>query len=65
MNIAIIGTGNVGKALGSSFVKGGHRVIYGAHAAGEAGGTAALSPAEAAHQADIVVIAVPYVSAAR
>ncbi len=71
MNIAIIGTGNVGKALGSSFVKAGHHVIYGAHAgttgsaAGEAGDTAALSPAEAAHQADMVVIAVPYVSAAR
>ena len=72
MNIAIIGTGNVGKALGSSLTKVGHHVIYGARnaattesAAVETGGSASLSLADAARQADIVVIAVPYVSAAR
>src|ERR1035437_1693871 len=72
VNIAIIGTGNVGKALGSSLTKVGHHVIYGARnaattesAAVETGGSASLSLADAARQADIVVIAVPYVSAAR
>jgi predicted dinucleotide-binding enzyme len=72
VNIAIIGTGNVGKALGSSFSRVGHHVIYGTHtarptdtAALTTGGSAALSLAEAARAADIVVIAVPYVSAGR
>jgi NADPH-dependent F420 reductase len=72
VNIAIIGAGNVGKALGSSFGKAGHHVLYAARsadssegAARTSGGSAALSPAEAARAADLVVVAVPYVAAAR
>ena len=72
MNIAIIGTGNVGKALGSSLTKVGHHVTYAARSADDTksaaqatGGTAAASLSEAAAGAEVVVIAVPYVSAAR
>ncbi len=72
MKIAIIGAGNVGKALGSSFHRAGHDVTYAARdqkdsaaAAVSTGGSAATSIAQAARGAEIVVIAVPYVSAAR
>ena len=72
MKIAIIGTGNVGKAIGSSFVRAGHSVVYAAnsvdsarHAAGAVGGTSAAGVRQAAESAEVVVIAVPYVSAAR
>jgi len=71
VNIAIIGAGNVGKALGSSFARVGNHVIYATRNAGDrdaaaraTGSSAATSPAEAARAADIVVLAVPYVSAA-
>jgi hypothetical protein len=72
MKIAIIGAGNVGKALGSSFRRAGHEVTYAtrdrddsAAAASSTGGSAANGLAQAARAADMVVIAVPYVSAAR
>jgi NADPH-dependent F420 reductase len=65
--IAIIGTGNVGGALGKAFAGAGNEVIFAARdaakvaaAAQAAGATAAASPAEAAATADVVVIAVPY-----
>ena len=67
MNIAIIGTGNVGQALGTSFVRAGHSVTFAAQDPGRTsqvaeivGATAERTPAAAAAAADIVVIAVPW-----
>ncbi len=72
MKIAIIGAGNVGKALGSTFAAAGHAVTYAARdadgaqeAAKASGGTVAASPADAVRAADLVVLAVPYASAAQ
>ncbi len=69
MRIAIIGTGNVGQALGQSFVRAGHEVTYAAQnpdktreVADTVGARAAGSVAEAARNADVVVLAVPYVA---
>ncbi len=66
--IAVIGTGNVGMALGTEFGGLGHTVIYGSRSPDSektqalvektSNGSAAL-PAEAAAQADVVVLAVP------
>jgi len=71
VDIAIIGSGNVGQALATSFHRAGHRVTLSAshpeHAttAGAAIGVrSARSNREAVQQADIVVIAVPFGSAA-
>ena len=71
MKIAIIGTGNVGKALGTSFRRAGHDVTYAAQdarktrqVATEVGAHAAGSPSAAAASADVVVLAVPYGAAA-
>jgi NADPH-dependent F420 reductase len=71
MKIAIIGTGNVGKALGTSFTRAGHDVTYAAQdatktqrVATELGGRAAASASVAAAGADVVVLAVPYTAAA-
>jgi predicted dinucleotide-binding enzyme len=71
--IAVIGTGHVGGALGPQFAKLGHRVIYGSRepqrqdvqalVARTAGDAAAMLPAEAAGEADIVVVAVPWSAA--
>jgi hypothetical protein len=65
--IAIIGTGNVGGALGAAATKAGYAVVYAAQDAARTqavaaanGGTAAPSVREAAAGADIVVLAVPY-----
>lgn len=70
MNIAIIGTGNVGSALGTSLTRRGHRVVFAGRDAGKAakvaagiGASAAPSPAEAAAAADVVVLAVPFTAA--
>src|SRR5688500_5003575 len=67
MNIAIIESGNVGKALASSSVRAGHTVtISGSDAASaqagatESGARAAASNLEAVQGADVVVIAVWY-----
>jgi lactate dehydrogenase-like 2-hydroxyacid dehydrogenase len=46
--IALIGTGNVGSALGRRFAEHGHRIV---------------APAEAASRSDIVVLAVPWSAA--
>ena len=66
MEIAIIGAGNVGKALASSSVRAGHGVVLSAtdpehaQAAAEAtGARAAASNAEAVRGADVVILAVP------
>ena len=53
MNVAIIGTGNVGSALGQ-------RGREGNRHARRAGARAVATPREAAAAADAVVIAVPY-----
>jgi NADPH-dependent F420 reductase len=67
MDIAIIGAGNVGKALAKSSVKAGHSVTisartaeHAAEAAKETGAKAALSNKEAIKDAEIVIVAVPY-----
>lgn len=67
--IAVIGTGDVGGALGPEFAAQGHTIIYGSRDPGrnkvselvERTGelASATTPAEAAAQADIVVLAVP------
>lgn len=70
MNIAIIGGGNVGGALGGSWARAGHRVFYGlreplgekARALVVAGGSgvSAHGVADAARAGDVVVLATPW-----
>lgn len=69
MNIAIIGAGNVGKALAASTLRAGHSVTVSsssgdsaATVARETGATAAASNSEAVEGADLVIIAVPYMA---
>jgi hypothetical protein len=66
MDIAIIGTGNVGKALGGSLVRAGHNVTFAAlnaqhatEAAASLGAQAARSNSEAVEAADLVILAAP------
>jgi predicted dinucleotide-binding enzyme len=71
--IAVIGTGNVGSALGSRFAGIGHHVIYGSRqpqredvqalVAQSDGHATAMLPAEAAAAADIVVMATKWADA--
>ena len=66
--VAVIGTGNVGMALGTEFGGLGHTIIYGSRTP-DAAKTAALVdktrnasaalPADAAAAADVIVLAVP------
>ena len=70
MDIAIIGTGNVGSGLATGFVKAGHRVYLAAREserveelATAIGAEATANPAAAAALADVVVLAVPFSSA--
>ena len=72
MKIAIIGTGNVGAALGGSFVRAGHQVTFAARdaartrdVAATVGARTAGTPSEAAAAADVIVLAVPYLEAAQ
>ena len=67
MNIAIIGAGNVGKALTGSAIRVGHSVTVSSkngesarQLAEETGARAAASDREAAEAADVVILAVPY-----
>ena len=67
MKIAIIGAGNVGKALAKSAVKAGHWVTvsaktaeHAAEAAKATGAKAAHSNVEAVKDAEVVIVAVPY-----
>ncbi|HYM84170.1 MAG TPA: NAD(P)-binding domain-containing protein, partial [Candidatus Dormibacteraeota bacterium] len=67
MDIAIIGTGNVGKALGTSLVRAGHDVIFAGRdeakaerVASEIGATAEATPREAADKSEVVLLAVPF-----
>ena len=66
--VAVIGTGNVGMALGTEFAGLGHTVVYGSRApdsektqalVDKTGNASAALPGEAAGQADVIVLAVP------
>jgi hypothetical protein len=64
MKIAIIGAGNVGKALGKQFVKAGHEVFYGVrspekYSENDVGGKVGTN-AEASKEAEIIVLATPF-----
>jgi NADPH-dependent F420 reductase len=70
MKVAIIGAGNVGKALGTSITRAGHDVTFAAKhpehaqaAAREIGATSAATNADAVSGADVVILAVPFVGA--
>jgi NADPH-dependent F420 reductase len=70
MNIAIIGAGNVGRALATAFTRAGHAVtITARHAdkaqavASDTGARTADSNAAAATASDVVVLAIPFGSA--
>ena len=70
MKVAIIGAGNVGKALGTSIARAGHEVTISARsvesargAAAQVGARAATSNLDAVDGAEIVILAVPYVGA--
>jgi predicted dinucleotide-binding enzyme len=72
MRIAIIGAGNVGRALAASLTRAGHDVTitaahpeHAAQAATETGATAGSSNADAARGAQVVVLAVPATSIGR
>jgi hypothetical protein len=67
MNIAILGAGNVGAALGRGWTRRGHRVIYGVRDPGSAraraaaeGGSEVTTPRAAAEAAEVVVLATPW-----
>lgn len=67
MNIAIIGAGNVGRALTGSAVKAGHSVTVSSRGGDSAlalaratGARAAASDREAVEAADVIVLAIPY-----
>jgi NADPH-dependent F420 reductase len=71
--VAMIGTGNVGAALGRRFAENGHKIVYGSRdpsaadvralVATTGNGAAATTQAGAAAQADIVILAVPWSAA--
>ena len=70
MKVAIIGAGNVGKALATSITRAGHEVTITAQhhenartAADQVGATPADDNATAIIDADVVVLAVPYTAA--
>lgn len=69
--ITIVGSGNVGRALAASFVRGGHEVTitsrsadHAAEAAAAVGARSHASVVDAVAAADVVVITVPFVGAA-
>ena len=67
MNIAIIGAGNVGRALATAFTRSGHSVVITSRDPAEAGAVAkdtgaraTTSNFEAAKASDVVVLAIPF-----
>jgi len=68
MKIGIIGSGNVGSALGTTWVKAGHEVMFSSRhieydqslAADLGAGARAGTPREAAAFGDVLLVAVPY-----
>jgi len=70
MDIAIIGAGNVGRALATSFARAGHTVTIASRdpedagsVAASTGGRVAASNAQAVAGTDVVVLATPFASA--
>jgi len=69
--IAIIGTGNVGAAIGARLAQSGNAVVFGTRRPGEVGdllgkagpNAAAKLPAEAAAEAEVILLAVPAAAA--
>jgi hypothetical protein len=71
--VAMIGTGNVGAALGRRFAENGHKIVYGSRDPSAAdvrelvavtgNGAVATTQADAAAQADIVILAIPWSAA--
>jgi len=71
VNIAIIGTGNVGAALGGSLSRAGHGVTFYSRdekktedVANLSSASVADSPIHAVENADVIILAVPYAAAA-
>lgn len=65
MQIAIIGAGNVGKALATGWIAAGHQVIFGVRApqpqpADGPGGAVQASVGDAVRSAEVVVLATPW-----
>lgn len=64
MKIAVIGAGNVGKTLGEGWTRAGHDVVYGVRDTAKAAlalpAATLASPAEAARDAEVVVLTVPF-----
>jgi len=69
MHIAVIGTGNVGTALGNAWVRAGHGIIYGSRESESAATNTFVSagdrvsvrsPKQATAAADVIVLAVPW-----
>ena len=72
MKVAIIGAGNVGKALATSITRAGHEVTISAstpesarQTADAVGAQAAASNAAATRDAEVVILAIPFVGAGR
>jgi 8-hydroxy-5-deazaflavin:NADPH oxidoreductase len=63
MQVAIVGSGNVGQALAQALDRAGHRIIFGVRNP-KAGNTDQKSIVEAAQQADAIILAVPFAAAA-
>jgi predicted dinucleotide-binding enzyme len=70
MDIAIIGTGNVGRALATSLTRAGHHVTLAARdeaktrsVADEVGVASASTPSDAVRDSDAVILAVPFAAA--
>ncbi len=70
MDIAVIGAGNVGRALATSFTRAGHQVLLAsrdpqdaADVAAATGARTAASVASAAEAASVIVLAIPFASA--
>src|SRR3954454_13195468 len=71
MNVAIIGTGNVGSALGGSLSRAGHDVTFYSRneqttsdVAQANNAATANNPIQAVENADVIILAVPYAAAA-
>jgi predicted dinucleotide-binding enzyme len=68
MKIAVIGAGNVGRALGTGWTKAGHSIIFGVRDINKPDlkalcariGATAESPGDAVREGDVVVLALPW-----
>ncbi|MDF2559562.1 MAG: oxidoreductase coenzyme F420-dependent [Microbacterium sp.] len=68
LRIALIGAGNVARALGSRWAAAGHQIVIGERSSGSAGrlatqvgkAAATAAPSDAARWADVVLLAVPW-----